>query len=137
MAKDRPGADEHETDAGDQLERERRQVLLGGAAERHGERAGCDQSGGRGGEDPERIPLTLGREEQSGELGLVAQFREEHGDENRQELLHWRSPQEPDEEPMARSRAPAPVARIRTIGLAKPFLAARAMAPAEQPSQAC
>jgi hypothetical protein len=53
-------------------------------------------------------------------LCLVAQFREEHGDENRQELLHCRPSEEPDKGPMARLRVPAPVMRIRTIGLAKP-----------------
>src|SRR5512144_1536416 len=99
MAENRPRADENETDAGDQLERQHREMLLGGAAESHGECAGGDQRRRRRREDQQRALLALGREQQSGELSLVTQFREEHGEENRQELLHWKPPQEPDDNP--------------------------------------
>src|SRR5512138_764309 len=86
MVPDGPQAEADEADAGDELQRHHGEVALGGEAEGGG---GQHQRAGGGEEHHERRAFAAGGEEHRGELGLVAQFREEDGREDGQKLGHW------------------------------------------------
>src|SRR3546814_2128106 len=72
-------------DAGDELQRHHGQVALGGDPENDGHGGREHQRRGGGEEHHDRRRLAAGGEEQGGKLGLVAEFGQEDGREDRSE----------------------------------------------------
>src|ERR1051325_8739218 len=85
-----PDADGHEADAGDELEGLRLDEALELRADENADAGGEDERACGAGEDDPFVGLTLGGEEEGGELGLVADLGEEDGDEDGGEGLPHR-----------------------------------------------
>src|ERR1043166_6530675 len=77
-----PDADGDEADAGDELEGLRPDEALELRADEDADAGGEDEGAGGAGEDDPFVGVALGREEEGGELGLVADLREEDGGED-------------------------------------------------------